>query len=213
MKLLRSIALAALAVSALTAIAQPVNRVPALGVTDSSGATQVNSEGLRTTYSAVATGLAPAASATDVFCIAGSATKTIKVQYLEVSGTAGTLVTVPIFLAKRASVDSGGTPATGNALPVASKMDSNNAAATATLVSYTANPTINDSSPLLIRASTVTFPVTTAGVTHSRVHWAFGLDGGQALVLRGAAQQVCINLSGISVSSGLMNVSIQWVEE
>lgn len=193
--------------------AQPVNRVSQIGVTDSQGATQVNPEGLRTTYSAVFTGLVPAASATDVVCIAGSATKTIKVQYFEVSGTAGTLVTLPVFLAKRATADSGGTPATGNALPVASKMDSLNAAATATLVSYTANPTINDSSPLLIRAATVTLPVTTAGVVTRPAAWRFGDAGGQAVVLRGAAQQLCLNLSGISVSSGVLAGSIQWVEE
>lgn len=202
-----------LGLAATFATAQPVNRVPQLGVVDAQGATQVNPEGLRNTYSAVFTGLVPAASATDVVCIAGSATKTIKLQYFEVSGTAGTLVTVPVFLAKRATADTGGTAASGNALPVASKMDSNNGAATATLVSYTANPTINDASPLLIRAGTVTFPVTTAGTTNSRLNWAFGDAGGQAVVLRGAAQQLCLNLSAISVTTGLLAGSIQWVEE
>lgn len=214
MKSLRILAAAAAAIAFCgAALAQPVNRVPQLGVTDSQGASQVNPEGLRTTYSAVFTGLAPAASATDVVCIAGSATKTIKVQYVEISGTAGTLVTLPVFLAKRAAADSGGTPAAGNALPVASKMDSLNANATATLVSYTANPTINDASPLLIRAGTVTLPVTTAGVTNSRLNWTFGDAAGQTVVLRGAAQQLCINLSGISVASGLLAGSLQWVEE
>lgn len=214
MKFLSQLFLAGvLALVASAAIAQPVNRVPALGITDSAGVSFGDPEGQRTTYSAVFTGLAPAASATDVVCITGSATKTIKVQYFEVSGTAGTLVTLPVFLAKRASADTGGTPATGNALPVASKMDSLNAAGTATLVSYTANPVIVDTSPLLIRAGAVTLPVTTAGTVTNRTLWAFGNAGGQAIVLRGAAQQLCLNLSGVSVSSGLLAGSLMWVEE
>lgn len=195
------------------AAAQAVNRVGALAITDSAGAGQVNTEGQKASYSAVATGLAPAASATDVACIAGSATKTIKLTQITVSGTAGTLVTLPVFLAKRATADTGGTPATGNALPVGSKLDSNNAAASATLVAYTANPTINDSSPLLIGAGTVTLPVTSAGTTNSRLVFQWGSRPAQAPTLRGAAQQICVNLSGISVSSGLLNIDFEFTEE
>jgi hypothetical protein len=92
-------------------------------------------------------------------------------------------------------------------------MDSLNGTSAATLIAYTANPTINDSSPLLIRSRTITLPVTSAGTSNASVVWRFGADGDQALVLRGAAQQACLNLSGVSVSSGLLNIAIQWVEE
>lgn len=209
----RSLLAAVLIAATALAYAQPVNRVPALGVTDSAGATQVNTEGLKATYSAISTGLVPAASATDVMCIAGSASKTIRVVEWSISGTAGTLVTLPIFIAKRASVDTGGTPAAGNALPVAAKNDSTFVASTATLVAYTANPTITDASPGLIRAGTLTLPVTTAGTSSSRLIFNFGFAGSSALVLRGAAQQACVNLSGISVSSGLLASHITWTEE
>lgn len=208
-----ALAFAALCVGlALNSDAQ-VNRVPSVGTTDSAGSMQVNTEGQKNSYSATATGLAPAASATDVFCIAGSASKTVRVTMITFSGTAGTLVTVPVFLAKRAAADSGGTPATGNALPVAARHDANDAAATATLVSYTANPTINDASPGLLRAATVTLGTTAAATTNSRVVWDFADRPAKAVVLRGIAQQACVNLSGITVSSGLMNIDIEFTEE
>lgn len=53
-----------------------------------------------TTYVAMGYGIAPAASATDVACITGSATKVTRVQRVKVSGTAGTLVTLPVLLTK-----------------------------------------------------------------------------------------------------------------
>ena len=130
-----------------------------------------------------------------------------------ISGTAGTLVTVPVFLARRVTVDTGGTPATGNALPVYAKMDSANAAATATLVAYTANPTITDASPTFIRTGTILLPVTSAGTSMSSLVWDFGVRNSQALTLRGTAAQACLNLSSVSVSSGLLNIDIEWSEE
>lgn len=167
----------------------------------------------RLVYTAVAVGLAPAASCTDVLTLIGSATKTIRLLRMSISGTAGTLVSLPMFLARRVSLNTGGTPATGNALPVASKLDSGDAAATATLNAYTANPTIVDASPTLIRAGTVTLPVTSAGTSINPLVWDFTMPGFKAAVLRGAAQSLNLNLNSVSVTSGLLNVELQWAED
>lgn len=172
-----------------------------------------NTEGSKASYSAVATGLVPPASATDVACIAGSATTTVRITRISISGTAGTLVTLPVFLAKRASVDTGGTAATGNALPVAGKHDSTEPASGATLVSYTAVPTITDTSPALIRAGTITLPVTSAGTVNGKLEWTFSDRNERAIVLRGVAQQLCVNLSSISVSSGVLAIDFEWGED
>lgn len=201
----------ALAASAVAAYAQPVNVVPQTGFIS-------GLNGQRATYSSVALALPPAASATDIACIAGSASKTIEVKEIIISGTAGTLVSAPFTLVRRVSADTAGTAATTTANWANNiiKHDTNSPTAAATLISYSANPTIGDSAPLYIRSNYVTLPVTSAGTSIVPVVWRFGDTTGavydQPFVLRGAAQQACINLNAVSVSSGLLHLSITWTE-
>jgi hypothetical protein len=170
------------------------------------------------TYSAAFIGLVPAASATDLVCLSGSSTKTIALQSVKLSGTAGTLVTLPVTLLRRAALDSGGTAASTTANPAntISKRDTGNATATAVPISYTANPTINDTSPTYIDSASMTLNVT--GTTAAAVVplvFDFAKDAVnllQAPVLRGTTQQICVNLNAISVSSGVINGSLSWVE-
>ena len=197
----------ALALSVVSATAQ-VNTVPQVGV-----ATAVVT---RNTYSAVALALPPAASATDIACIAGSSTKTVYVSRIRISGTAGTLVSAPFTLVRRTTADTGGTAATttANWANTIAKNDTNNPTPTATLISYSANPTINDTSPVYLRSSYLTLPTTAAGTSISPIQWDWdSLEFMQRPTLRGAAQQFCINLNGVSVSSGLLHINIQWSEE
>lgn len=171
----------------------------------------------KVTYSAGFTGLVPAASATDVVCIAGSASKVVKVTKIVLSGTAGTLVAVPILLTKKATADSGGTAASTTANPAntITKLDSGFATATAVPISYTANPTINDAGTIM-RASSQTFPTTGTTISPPPLVFNF-LDGisnlNSPLVLRGAAQQACLNFSAVSISSGVLNGYLEWTEE
>lgn len=191
------------------ALAQ-VNVVPQVGQTSNYVARQ--------TYSAGFIGLVPAASATDIVCIAGSASKTIRVRDIVLSGSAGTLVTVPVSLIRRAAVNTGGTAAgtTANPANAITKRDTNNGTAVAALVSYTANPTITDSAGTIFAASSVTLTVTSAGAVSVPLRFYFIDDTSNLLqppTLRGAAQQFCLNLTGVSVSSGLLNGYITWTEE
>lgn len=173
----------------------------------------------KVTYSAGFIGLVSAASATDVICIKGSASKTVKVTQFKLSGTAGTLVTLPITLVRRATADTGGTAATTTANPAnnIAKRDSTQAAATAVPISYTANPTINDSSPTYVDSASLTLNIT--GTTAAAVVplvFDYGRDVVNLLApltLRGAAQQACLNFNAISVSSGVLNGSMTWTEE
>jgi len=169
------------------------------------------------TYSAVSVALVPAASATDVFCISGSATKMIAISKIVISGTAGTLVSLPFTLVRRATLNTGGTAATGSAAPVATRHNSTNAAATATLTAYTANPTINDSSPLYLRSQILTLPTTAAGTVINPIWWnsgtaveaysqRFDIPAGSTTV------QYCVNLNSVSVSSGSLHISVTWSE-
>ncbi len=164
------------------------------------------------TYAAAGYGIIPAASATDVACITGSATKVIRVQTVRVSGTAGTLVTLPVLLTRHTVANTGGTPAVTTALPVPFVLDSTNPAATATTTAYTANPTV-DSTANIIDVQTVSFNVTSALVNPSFALFDYKeRNFAQAPILRGVAQQVCVNFGAISVSSGLVAVSFYWTE-
>lgn len=196
---------------ALCAPALPqVNFVPQVGV--------ISGQYTKQTFSAGFIGLVPPASATDTICISGSATKTIRLTQIELSGSAGTLVSLPITMVRRASLDTGGTAASTTANPAntIAKNDTNNATATAVPISYTAVPTINDSSPTYLRSASLTLPVTSAGTSINKLLWTFGgviNQFAQPVVLRGLVDQVCLNFNAVSVSSGVLNGSLEWTEE
>ena len=209
--LLSGVALVALATSALA----QVNTVPAPGL----GVGYIP----KVTYSSAFFGLVPPASATDEVCIAGSTSRVVRVQRIVLSGTAGTLVTLPVVVVRRATADTGGTAATTTANPgittqIASRDtgQQTNASATATLISYTAVPTINDAAPVYIDAANLTLGVTSAATTPLATifDWSRDIENNlQVPTLRGAAQQICVNFETISVSSGLVAGSITWTEE
>lgn len=194
--------------AASAAFAQPV---PTIGV---------NTANLRvSTYSAVSVGLVPAASATDIFCISGSTTRNIQIRRISVSGVAGTLVSTPFVLVKRASLDTGGTAASTIANPAntTTKHASTNGAATATLIAYTANPTIVDASPGYLRADYLTLPTAAAGTVIVPLFWEFGTSvdayNQGADIVKGVTTQYCLNAQGATITTGLLNVSIEWNEQ
>lgn len=185
-----------------------VNTVPQTGVV-------CNTEPLVATFAGMGYGIVPAASATDVACITGSASRVVRVQGIRVSGTAGTLVTLPVLLNKHTVANTGGTAAVTTALPVPVTLDTvtaTTAAATATLTAYTANPTI-DASALQVDAMITSFNVTSALVNGSQAFFDYrGSRYMEPPTLRGIAQQLCVNLGGISVSSGLLAIAFYWTE-
>ena len=103
-------ALGLLALCSSALAQQPgINSVPQTGVLQAS---------LRVkTYGAVSVGLVPAAAATDIFCIGASASKTVAITRVELSGTATTALSTPVVILRRASLDTGGTAATGGRTP------------------------------------------------------------------------------------------------
>lgn len=185
-----------------------VNSVPQTGVV-------CDSEPAVASFAGNGYGIVPASSATDVACITGSATKVTRVQAIRVSGTAGTLVSLPILLTKHTIANTGGTAATTTALPVPVTMDTGTAttaSATAALTAYTANPTI-DSTALQVDSMVASFNTTSALVNGSQAYFDYKTRRyAEAPTLRGIAQQLCVNLGGISVSSGLLAISFYWTE-
>lgn len=167
----------------------------------------------RQTYSATVEGLVPATLATDVFTIIGSATKTVYVHKITVNGTRTAHAHDLVILNKRSTANTGGTSTVRTIVP----HDSSNEAATAVVRSYTANPTVGTLVGNIF-SSRVSFPVQTpsnaqgnGGSVRPWV-WDSGHDG-QPIILRGVAQQLAVNLNGVTITGGLLNISIEWSEE
>jgi hypothetical protein len=160
-----------------------------------------------TSYSATSVAFVSAASATDVFTITGSASKTIRIHKVKVSGTttSGSAIKITAQLIKRSTLDTGGTSvvATGVA------HDSNSPSATAVVRHYTANPTTLGTTVGVLRADTVAF--TGSGITGGVIEWNFE-DFGQPVVLRGVAQNLAVNFSATTITGPVISISVEWSE-
>jgi hypothetical protein len=156
-------------------------------------------------YSACATAFVPPATATDIFTITGSATKTIRIDRIIISGTttSGTAIKVTLSVVKRSTVDTGGTHTAQIAVPY----NSTSPAASATVDSYTVNPTALGTSIGVIRA--VTTSVSAAGLAQI-IEWDF--DAERPLFLIGTTQQLAINLNSTSVTGPVFSISVEWSE-
>jgi hypothetical protein len=190
------------------AFAQSVNFVPQVGT--------INAIVKQNTYSASGVLMVPAASATDLICLNGSTSKNVSLKEIIVSGSAGTAITTPILVNLNHSLDTGGTANTGLALPVAVPLVTTNPAATATLTSYSANPTVNDATPNLLAVFSPTFAVTTTAQPITIFPGSTAIDwfaqGFDILKAGTVVQQICLNLDGKTISTGLINVTMIWTE-
>lgn len=160
------------------------------------------------TYAVAAVGLAPAATATDIFEIAGSGTKTIKVWGIQISGTATAAGAYDIVVLKRSTANTGGTSTT----PALVTHDSNDAAATAVVKAYTVNPTTGT---LVGNVKVVKATVTTAAgaIPNVPTFINFAQGAEKPIVLRGVAQSLCINLNGVTMTGGSLDIHAVISEE
>lgn len=158
------------------------------------------------TYSASRPLFALAASGTDVFTITGSASKTIRIVRLVLQFTLGGKQ-VSFFVIKRSSANSGGTSGTATAVP----HDSLSAAGTATVRSYTANPTLGTevgtiyaaTAPAVLASSTSTAPAAVVDFTRTFE---------QPIVLRGVEETLAVNVGAVTTGVSLL-ASVVWTEE
>jgi hypothetical protein len=165
------------------------------------------------TYSASAPSIASAATATDVFTIYGSATKTIRIMRIAISGSQTTQSIEDVRLIKRSAVNTGGT----SALQTAVSHDSTDAAATATVRSYTANPTGLGAAVGTTASYRMMIPAVapgSSGATTSPPYDLFlALKPDKAITLRGAGEGVAVNFNGVTVTGGNFSYVVEWVEE
>jgi hypothetical protein len=167
--------------------------------------------GSKATYTYSINALATLASHTDLLVLRGSATKTIKVIHFELSGLATTSAQIIALLKKHTIADTGGTGTLG-ATPT--KHDSNDGAATAVINTYqTTLPTV-DASATIIRAIRLQVaPAAATATTPDRYTTDFGDIGYEPIVLRGVAQEFALNFNAVTITGGLFDFSVTWIEE
>lgn len=164
------------------------------------------------TYSAVITALTPAAAGTDIFTLTGSSSKIVTVQRFGCTGTSTAAGSQMVGVYTRTIADTGGTATN----PTVMKLDSANAASTAVVAAYTANPTISSSGTFgLVKTGLLQTPAP-ASIATSNGFYLTGnyTDVTQSVTLRGAAQQVAFSLLGVSGASGIaLTCEAVWTEQ
>lgn len=162
----------------------------------------------KNTYSSTTVGLATALTATDIYTITGSATKTVKINKIRISATRSTSTTNDVLLIKRSTANSGGTSTNEAEIP----LDSQNSAASATVLSYTANPTLGTTVGTL-RANKQ-FVNSLGSGPSDIVEWVWDLAGNsQPVTLRGINDVLAINLNGATITTPSYTIYCEWTEE
>lgn len=157
------------------------------------------------TYSAAGS-VAAAAAATDIFTITGSATTTVFVTAVTISGVQTTAGVVDVQLMMRSTADTAGTSGAVTAVP----SDSTDAAATATVLAYTANPTTG--TPIgTVRRAYVPVDAPASVVGSEQIVFDFTARG-KPLTLRGIAQVLAVNLNGATLAGGVFDITVEWYE-
>lgn len=156
-------------------------------------------------YDAVTT----ATNNTDLYTMIGSATKTVRILGITVTGNRTTSAAVDILLIKRSTASTGGT-----GFPIVlTPHDSANPAATTQPVIWTTSPTVLGTQVGgVVRVERMFLNAAATGIS-DKVQWTFGTNPAQAIVLRGAAQSLNINLNGVTIAGGSINIYITWTEE
>lgn len=179
---------------------------PARAASGTTGIQSVSVEGTKNTYSSASFGVTLAATATDFWELIGSATKTVRVLRLTLTGISTSGASPDILLIVRSIADTGGTAIQPTIVP----NDSNNAAATAVVNLYSANPTLGTLVGV-IRARKLNLGAAGAAGT---IVWTFSDNNDQAIVLRGVAQALCLNFNGAAVPAGTsIDIEVEFCED
>jgi hypothetical protein len=166
--------------------------------------------GTRPTFHYVAADVTPVATATDVVVLSGAANKVIRVTKVVIVGTATAASIYDHYVYKRTAANTGGTSTT----PTAAQSDSTDAAQTATLRLYSANPSALGTGALVEANKTYLSASATPGAAALPTIYTFGTRGDKAIVLRGTSESLAINFGGQAVPSGAsLYISVEWTED
>lgn len=151
-----------------------------------------------------------ATNPTDVFTITGSATKTVRIRQIQISGFAASATSAPLNIIRRSTLNTGGTSTT----PTAGQRDTADDPATATMRFYSVNPAALGTTSGTIDGGRLGL-VAASGVSQiDRMNFQYGWLNEKAPVLRGATDSLCLNFGGQPwPSGGTLDIAIWWTEE
>ncbi len=165
----------------------------------------------KATYVYSQSAIATFATMQDLVVLRGSATKTVRVTRIEISGAATAATEILFYIKKHTIANTGGTSTN----PTPTRYDSNDGAATATILLYTVQATV-DASATIFRAPRLTLAVAPAATANlnDRYNLDLGTRPAETLTLRGVAQEMAINFNGQATTAGqVMDITIEWTEE
>jgi hypothetical protein len=154
-------------------------------------------------YSAAFT-VATAASATDVVEIIGSASTTVEITRVTIGGVQTTAGQVLVNILRRSTAASAGTSTNAVLVP----HQATDAAATAVIKIYTANPTPGT---LVGNVRSRRLPIGQSTSLVTPTVFDFG-ENAKPIFLAGVAQTLCINLNGATVTGGSLDIEVEFTE-
>ncbi|CAB4126147.1 hypothetical protein UFOVP68_10 [uncultured Caudovirales phage] len=165
-------------------------------------------EPTRATFGGFSGSFTPAALATDVFQLIGSATKLIRLKAIYISGTSTTASNIIVNIILRTAANTGGT-----AVAITpGRHDSNDDAVSATLQSFSANPSGLGAGATIRGGRLNLAPAANGAIDRLLFDWSWHND--KSPILQSAAQSVVVNLGGAAVPVGAsLDISCEWTEE
>lgn len=210
---IRSILLAAVA-SLITGVLVSQAQVPGVNSTLTAVFNLVyDNSTMKPTYSATRV-MVPSSGFDDVCVLSGSATRNVRVRRVIFSGIASAVVTEPVAIVKRSTMPTNGTGTSPTPVPydsVNSLTGSASNAGTAVVEAFTVSPTPGAMVGVLIDIL-VGFGNLTTGLGMPPTVFTFGALG-SPVVLRGVAQSIAVNLSGVSYTTLTVSCTFEWTEE
>jgi hypothetical protein len=163
----------------------------------------------KATYCSAIYALNMVSGATDVFTLTGSASKLVKVLRVEFSATQITAsAAFDARWVKRSTADTAGTTTSTNLYTA--PVDSSMAAASATVLAYTANPTLGTQvgAPLISK-----YLIQLTSAVPQVIARDFANIPGGPITLRGTSDVFAFNMNGQTFNTNLTDMVMWWTEE
>lgn len=216
MKSLRLLALAvALAVMPAGALAQtsPPSNTNCTLAACNLGWAQNGIQSFVHTYKVSLSNQAVAATPTDILTITGSSTKTLRITKIVLAGGSTAAGSIQTAVIRRGALDTGGTATN----PAIAARDTHNATLLGGIVTlYSANPTLGSTAGA--GAGTLDtcrlFLNTATGASPDVCAFTYGINNDQLTVIRGATDQIAVNLQGSTLPAGTtIDIDVEYTEE
>lgn len=173
-------------------------------------------DSIKRTYTITAQNLSPnsGGTATDVFQLCGGTNVVTRVVRVTVAGRATAQAPADIYLMRRSAQNTAGTVAAIFPLLSATAglpMDTSTSASTSSVYAWSGPPTLGTLVNVVAVGQLYLGNLTTG--TSSPLVFDHGVRPSQAIVLRGAAQCLSVNLSGGSFGGNTFDIYAEWTEE